>query len=64
MLIALISMVLVGSRGRVPGVTPISIGCAKRPPGSATELCGRDFLSLVLNVSNSNELQGIDHSQP
>jgi hypothetical protein len=25
-------------------------------PGSATEICGRDFLRLVLRVSNSNEL--------
>ena len=63
-------MVLVGSRGRVPGVTPFlsvaqkdhreDLGTARK----ATELCGRDFFSLVLNVSNSNELQGIDHSEP
>jgi hypothetical protein len=25
-------------------------------PGSATEICGRDFLTLALRVSNSNEI--------
>jgi hypothetical protein len=50
------------SKGRVPSVNPISPGCAKKPSGglgtarSATEICGRDFLSLVPGASNSKLL--------
>ena len=46
-------------------MNPISIGCAKRPPGrwetgTVKEICGRDFLTLVLRIGNSNENPGIE----
>jgi len=63
MLIALISVVVVGNKGWVPWVNPHfyrlrkeAVGRIRYLSGSATEICGRDFLSLALCVSNSKLL--------
>jgi hypothetical protein len=38
----------------------LSVAQRNRParlvPGSVTEICGRDFLNLVLRIGNSNEI--------
>jgi hypothetical protein len=57
MLIAVIR-IRVGSSGRVPRVNPHFYRLRKEAIGkdwrrSATEICGRDSLSLVLCISNS-----------